>query len=487
MITRTTTIGSLKNYRYNLNNSMTTMSTSMGKITTGRNFNSFAESPSAAAQAFQLRHAYLRTASQHSANTQLVHKYEVAWSALDNVEKDIDTINNSGFFNLIRAENGADASARNALGQDMSAKAKSIVQTMNGRYGENYIFSGADTLNVPLTWGPQYNPDYVEDPKDPVHYMYEALPGQGEDSTGKYTNDINKAAFTEIDNPAYIKAKEEFQQAQDEGRNDVPNPDDPATCPQIPQKITQYTLNESYNENASYKYIKSATKIDGEWKGEFTDNASEANQVLYYRGVPVDSMAEADKSKLDYYTDEERKFIDIGLGYKEKDGSVVSSSVQNSALQAVYYLGGHGTKERTVKMDPNDPNSKEYTIEVPVNMASVMSRLGTIMQNCDPDDGSFASEEEEAEFYALAEQYEETASLVKQRYTELDTTSSFLKDNVELLEDNANNLQDQFLGIEDVDPAAAISDFMFARYAYDTALKIGNSLLSQSLMDYMSF
>ena len=137
-------------------------------------------------------------------------------------------------------------------------------------------------------------------------------------------------------------------------------------------------------------------------------------------------------------------------------------------------------------MDPDDP-STERTVTVPNNIVSVMSRLGTIMQNCDPDDGSFASEEEEAEFYALAQQYEDVSSLVKQRYTELDTTSSFLKDNLELLEDNANNLQDQFLGIEDVNPAAAISDFMFARYSYDTALKIGNSLLSQSLMDYMSF
>lgn len=473
MITRTTTIGSLKNYRYNLNHSMTTMSTAMGKITTGRNFNSFAESPATAAQAFQLRHAYLRTASQHSVNSELVHKYEVAWSALSGVESDIDTIDNSGFHNLIRAENGADASARNALGQDMAAKAKSIVQTMNGRYGENYVFSGADTLNVPLTWGPQKNPDYVEDPEDPVHFQYITDSTLPDDDPAKYTNDPAQAETVTQKNPAY-----------DQAIADGIDPD--ASCPQIPEFITYPKTNEAYNPNASYKYVKSATTIDGKTTGEFTNDVTEANQVLYYRGVPVDSMAESDKSKLDYYTGEERKYIDIGLGYKEKDGSVVSSSVQNSALQGVYYLGGYGTKEVKILMDPDDP-STERTVTVPNNIVSVMSRLGTIMQNCDPDDGSFASEEEEAEFYALAQQYEDVSSLVKQRYTELDTTSSFLKDNLELLEDNANNLQDQFLGIEDVNPAAAISDFMFARYSYDTALKIGNSLLSQSLMDYMSF
>ena len=42
------------------------------------------------------------------------------------------------------------------------------------------------------------------------------------------------------------------------------------------------------------------------------------------------------------------------------------------------------------------------------------------------------------------------------------------------------------MALEDEDPAAAISAYMFARYCYDTALKVGNSILSQSLMDYIN-
>lgn len=71
MITRTTTVGVLKNYRYNLNSSLTTMGTALGKISTQRNFNSFAENPALAARAFQLRNAYLRTSSQYNANDSL--------------------------------------------------------------------------------------------------------------------------------------------------------------------------------------------------------------------------------------------------------------------------------------------------------------------------------------------------------------------------------------------------------------------------------
>ena len=50
MIPRMTTVGNLKNYRYNLNRSGWTMSQAMTKIETQRNFNSFAEDPAAAAR-----------------------------------------------------------------------------------------------------------------------------------------------------------------------------------------------------------------------------------------------------------------------------------------------------------------------------------------------------------------------------------------------------------------------------------------------------
>ena len=82
--------------------------------------------------------------------------------------------------------------------------------------------------------------------------------------------------------------------------------------------------------------------------------------------------------------------------------------------------------------------------------------------------------------------WDTSISIVQQRWDEQDTESSFLRDNKELLTDTADSLSQQFMAMEDADPAAAISEYMFARYAYDTALKVGNSILSQSLMDYMN-
>ena len=56
----------------------------------------------------------------------------------------------------------------------------------------------------------------------------------------------------------------------------------------------------------------------------------------------------------------------------------------------------------------------------------------------------------------------------------------------ERLEQTASELNEQILGIEQVDLASAITDFSWAQYCYNAALKVGNSILSQSLIDYMS-
>ena len=53
---------------------------------------------------------------------------------------------------ILHSINDPTASGRNSLGQSLTELAKGIVQTMNGRYGDNFIFAGADGLKVPFTW-----------------------------------------------------------------------------------------------------------------------------------------------------------------------------------------------------------------------------------------------------------------------------------------------------------------------------------------------
>lgn len=479
MIPRMTTTGSLKGYRYNLQRNTFSLNKSITTVMTGRAFNSFAEDPATAAHSFHLRRSYLRTSSQHTLNETTVRKFDVAFSGATDVEKVIDTDPNSegaAYYAIIRALDDPDASGRNALGQEITAHANDMVQFMNGRYGDNFVFAGADALNVPLTWEPKVNPDY--DPEALEAFQYLKDDGAG----GKVgTNDAAEANQVRQLNPDYDKDAAQGTP----GFGLYLKPDGTGTNNRnLANKLPEE--NPDYDETVTMKYLTS--------DGKPTNNKADAGRTLCYRGVAVDSNDDSDLRKLNGICKNEKKYIDIGLGYDMNGGEVESSSVYDSSLHAVDFLGGYGLEKRTVTLPARTKEEGGERVEmtftfddIPRNIVAITDEIGAILQRCSPEDGSFVSDEEEARFNALVDAFEESSFRVKDRYTELTTQSQFLQNNQKLLESNAYTLNEQIQAIDYVDPAAAISDYMFAKYCYDTSLKVGNSILSQSLMDYMNF
>lgn len=351
---RSTTSGTLKSYRFNLQRSTHTLNQSRDTVLTQRKFNSFAEDPATAARAFQLRRSYLRTESQHAVSESVVRKYDVAWSTLESVVSEVNNqIDDSAFSAIVHAESDTSGAGRNALGQALSQKAESIIKTMNNRYGDNFVFSGADGLNIPFTWG---------------------------------------------------------------------------------------------------------TDEDG-------------NRTLLYRGVDVNAKADSpEMAVLDYMVHDETKYADVGLGLQENEtGEIISTSAANVALQGINYLG-YGVDE------DGDPK----------NIACQMSQMGEILQRCDPDSGAFASETDRETFYRLAEKFQKSAASLTDKHVELDTQASFLQTNQAQLETLSYTLNDQIVATEQVDLAEAITSYSWAQYCYNAALQTGNSILSQSLMDYLN-
>lgn len=150
---RSTTNGTLKTYRYNLQRSSYTMNKARETVQTQRQFNSFAEDPAAAAKAFQLRRSLQRTDSQYNVGDSVKHKYEVAWNTLESVVQDVNNRkSDSAFAMILQGKSDTIGSGAVALGQSMRTLATGIVQSMNCRYGENFVFAGADGLNVPFEW-----------------------------------------------------------------------------------------------------------------------------------------------------------------------------------------------------------------------------------------------------------------------------------------------------------------------------------------------
>lgn len=348
---RSTTNGTLKTYRYNLQRSSYTKNKAQETVQTQRKFNSFAEDPAAAAKAFQLRRSLLRTDSQYNVGESVKHKYEVAWSTLESVVQDVNNRkSDSAFAMILQGKSDTIGSGAVALGQSMRTLATGIVQSMNCRYGENFVFAGADGLNVPFTWE-----------------------GEGDD------------------------------------------------------------------------------------------------RKLCYRGIPVDTQDPKELEALKYMANE-RKNADLGFGMQEdENGNIIGSSAANVGLQGITFLG-YG------KDADGDPK----------NIVSIADRMGTLLRRCDPDSGDWASTADKEEFSRLAKKFEDAASQLTDKHTEMDTQAAFIKSNQEQLKANTGTLQEQFLSIEDVDLAEAITSYSWAQYCYNASLKVGNSILSQSLMDYMN-
>lgn len=440
---RPTTNGVLKSYRYNLQRSTHTLNKSINTVLTQRNFNTYADDPATAARCFQMRRSYQRTNSQYAVGQSVVRKYEQAWSAMESVVQDVDNRKgDSSYTAVLEAINDPTGSGRTALGQTLNELARGVVQTMNCRYGDNFVFAGADGLNVPFTWDNTGNLCYRGIPVDA------AVPSVAASGDGT---------------PLAVN---------DDGVYDPAN----GTNFLVADKIRFISAADYATAAAAGKAPSILRGTDGAGVAFTGDGALDATGDHFMvvnenpELISVDEYQQAEKNvaSLDYLANGEKKYADLGLGLQEENGKLIESSAFNVALQGINFLG-FGTDE------DGDPK----------NIVSIISRMGEILSNCDSTSGAFA-EGEQTEFIRLAGKFEDAAALLKDKNTELSTEAKFLKSNQTQLENNANNLAEQFLGIEDVDLAEAITALSWAQYSYNAALKVGNSILSQSLMDYIN-
>lgn len=214
------------------------------------------------------------------------------------------------------------------------------------------------------------------------------------------------------------------------------------------------TLNAQYNE----KFV---------FAGADGDNApfELKDGKLYFRGLDVNDPAnEAAFAEMA----EETAFVDIGLGMQlDENEQVVPSTAFNSAISGIG-LVGYG-----------------QTDGVPNNMISIISELGEIYSRADSETGDMsAADSERAEI--LFDNLQESNSAFRAQWTKLDTKAQFLKTNDTRLVSTGDTLTTQYEGLDRVDLADALTTFAYAQYSYNAALRVGNDILSQSFIDYMS-
>ncbi len=439
---RATTGGVLKSYRRNLMNSFIARNKAQDTVLTQRNFNSYAEDPTSAARAFKLRKARMTVQSQYSVCTDTHKKFQTGWSSLEGISKLIDTETAEPMKTLagttLSMLNDPTGDAREQLTKVLDQISQTIVQNLNQKYGENFIFSGADGHNVPFEIKDDklYYRGVPVDAAVPNVVMDGGAPMGIDPATGL----VDANGTTYVKDPASSLVKRSTFDAMD-----------PADQPKILKQNANPGDPQRFNENGvpdpNGEYYLNLDQAETMTKEEYETAVSDAEKLKYLMN--------------------EKQFVDIGLGFQENEnGQLIESSAYNAALNGLTFIG--------------------YGLDAdgdPKNIYSLVQKMKEISSRV--KDGENWTDEDYDEFDGLVKKLERASSEFKTEFTNMGAGTQKLENNVELLEDNFYNLQEQYADIEDVDMADALTSFVWAQYCYNAALKVGNSVLSESLMDYL--
>lgn len=220
------------------------------------------------------------------------------------------------------------------------------------------------------------------------------------------------------------------------------------------QQSMVLSLNATYEDN--YVFAGSDSK-EPPFRLETDANGK---QTLFFRGIDVNSTDPADIAKLEGFS-KETVYVDLGFGLSiDNNGTVEPSSAFNTSLPGINMIGYGQDKDG-----------------VSQNMVILAGQIADSLE-AEPFD--------EAEYTKLLNAFEGGRNKVLEQVTVLGTQTEFLTATKERLETSDIRLSTQIDSIVNVDMAGAITDFSWAQYAYNAALKVGTNILSPSFIDFMN-
>lgn len=184
---------------------------------------------------------------------------------------------------------------------------------------------------------------------------------------------------------------------------------------------------------------------------------SEDGSTLLFRGVDVNDPANEDILK---ELANEKAFVDLGFGLTyDQNGDIVESSAFNYALSGISAVGYGKTQDGTSK-----------------NLVVLAGQMAKLLE---------AEEFDKEQYEKLWTQFKEGSSTVKDTLTQLGTKTNLLENTQTRLEKEELAIQDQYNNAVGIEAAEAITNYSWATYAYNSALKIGTSIIGPSLLDFM--
>lgn len=178
--------------------------------------------------------------------------------------------------------------------------------------------------------------------------------------------------------------------------------------------------------------------------------------TLTYRGIDVNDPA--NQAVLDELA-KDTTFVDLGFGLTMNNNKIDPSSAFNTSLPGLNLVGYGQAADGS-----------------PKNMILLAGEIANCLEEPTFDKDKFEK---------LLNSFEDGRNNVLEQVTTLGTKSSFLENSLERLEDNKLGLSTQLDNVVNIDMADAITQFSWAQYAYNAALKVGTNIISPSFIDFM--
>lgn len=448
---RITTSMMMNTYRYNLQGSTRNLSDARNKVLSHRNFDSYAEDPASATKAWRIRRAMASNFDYQANNDDTYSRFSIASTTMGVVNHDLSDLD--GRFSTIRGVSGSIGAGRQPLGQVLDKSAETIIQAMNSaKYGDHFVFSGDDEMNAPFSWSDDMKTLYYRGVNVGAGAVKEPTTANMTPDWGEIDPATNKPVNMPATAPADSWEKEwfDYYTAQEANPTQTAVPKPTAADPWAKSEKDMFGVPKDLPEAG-----KGKNSLENAW-------------IAYH-------IDQGDVAKLKYMAEEEQN-VDLGMGLQEDDKDVlINGTAFNRALPGINMLGGYGVDE------DGDPK----------NVVLITKRLGELLSNADPDSGAWDADPAKAdeiheEAMRLLDKLNAAHHRTTDAYTEVETKAHFLQTNQTRLETQGDYLQEERVNIEQVDLADAIREFSWDYYCYSAALKIGNQLLSQTLIDYMT-
>lgn len=244
------------------------------------------------------------------------------------------------------------------------------------------------------------------------------------------------------------------------------------------QESILLSLNASYEE----KYVFAGSDGMNPPFKMINDPNDPTKQVLLYRNVDVTTGTLYDDNgnikdatngpkRLEELS-KDSSFVDLGFGLTLNSTSTAASSAVNVDASSAFNISLPGI---------NLVGFGEYTnadgTTTPKNMLLLIGEIANTLEQPDFDYDKYKD---------LLGKFDERRSDVLKHVTTLGTNTEFLTTTADRLQTNEINLTQQIDNVVNVDMAEAIMNFSWAQYAYNSALKVGNNILTPSFIDFMN-